>query len=122
MTTAAQRLRSQKSDTITERGDALIGIVLGVEEDLVIKFMRLTHSGDQSLKSAQRDIVNSMIADNTIIAKFLALSLAAEHNFGLETEGFNVDDWLGDATEWFRDGEPGFLNIFDMVYPYTNVD
>ncbi|KAF4969314.1 hypothetical protein FSARC_3469 [Fusarium sarcochroum] len=122
MTVAAQRLRSQKSDVIAERGVALIDTVLGVEEDLVIKVMRLTHSDDQSLKSAQRDIVNNMIADNTIMAKFLALSPAVDGNFCLDTGGFQVDDWLGDATEWFRDGEPDFLNSFDMVYPYTSVD
>ncbi|KAJ4251873.1 hypothetical protein NW762_011170 [Fusarium torreyae] len=122
MTTAAKRLRSQKSDVIAERGASLIDTVLGVEEDLVIKVMRLTRSGDQSLKSTQRDTVNNMIADNTIMAKFLALSPVIESSFSLDTVGFQVDDWLGDATEWFRDDEPGFLSNFNMVYPYTSVD
>ncbi|KAL3480817.1 hypothetical protein BJX99DRAFT_205017 [Aspergillus californicus] len=69
----AVRLRTRKCDVIAERGAALIDAFIEIEEQLVIKVMRLSLYG-ASARSVQLDLVNELIDKNDIIAKFLALS------------------------------------------------
>ncbi|KAM0433396.1 hypothetical protein ACHAPT_004274 [Fusarium lateritium] len=119
MTTTAQRLRKRKSDMMAERGAALIDTVLRVEEDLVLKVMRLSHPDGPSLKSAQRKIANNMIGENEIMAKFLALSPAVDSNFGFDGGNSFAEHVVGDdVPDWFSDGGLSLFPSFDMLDPY----
>ncbi|KAF4883430.1 hypothetical protein CGCF415_v015744 [Colletotrichum fructicola] len=59
-------------DIIAGRGAVLIDAILGMEEEIVVKLMRVDLR-DVFGEKMQRNIINDMIANNEIIARFFAV-------------------------------------------------
>ncbi|KAL1887495.1 hypothetical protein Sste5346_010194 [Sporothrix stenoceras] len=68
---AADRLRHRRADAMAKRGAVLIDTLLAAEEDLVLRMMRTTRSGD-STENHQKAIINDMLGRHEIMARFLA--------------------------------------------------
>lgn len=111
----AQRLKSRRCDLIAERGVALIDTVLTIEEEVVIRVMRLSLHGT-SIRNTQLDVVNEMIRNNEIVTKFLALRPGTAGMEIIGTEYLQMDNELGNytalANESMNGSEDGGIDPF----------
>lgn len=111
----AQRLKSRRCDLIAERGVALIDTVLTIEEEVVIRVMRLSLHGT-SIRNTQLDVVNEMIRNNEIVTKFLALRPGTAGMEIIDTEYLQMDNELGNytalANESMNGSEDGGIDPF----------
>lgn len=87
----AQHLKSRNCDIIAERGAALIDTLLSIEEELVLKVMRLS-LGESAVKKTQIDVVNELIENNEIVAKFLSFQPARKGSTSYQQ---NLEDMNG---------------------------
>jgi hypothetical protein len=120
----AVQLRTRKCDVIAVRGAALIDTFLEMEEQLVVKIMRLSLHG-ASTRTVQLSLVNEIIEKSDIVAKFLALSpQKAGAPSSAETDPLveNWDQWPA----WFPSEYPREAELLDTHfipdYPPTDWD
>jgi hypothetical protein len=116
----AVRLRTRKCDVIAERGVTLIDTFLEMEEQLVIKVMRLSLHG-ASARTVQLRLVNEIIEKSDIVAKFLALSpeKAGAQSARTDPQVENWEQWPAWLPSEFS-GEPELLDThFIPCYPPT---
>ncbi|KAG7131181.1 Agnestins biosynthesis cluster transcription factor AgnL11 like protein [Verticillium longisporum] len=67
---AGERLRKRACDVLAAKCATLIEVLLSVEEELVIKVMRMR---DGTIEEKQREAIDELIASQDILAKFLDL-------------------------------------------------
>lgn len=115
LTGTAQRLKSRKCDLIAERGVALIETVLALEEEVVLRVMRLS-SQRSSEKGTQLDVVTQMVEGNEIMAKFLALrptnSLIEVPENGNAQLNYELDRYIETFNEGGSDSVDGRTDPF----------
>ena len=119
---AAERLRGRRCDAIAKRGAILVDTILEAEEELVVKIMRTARHGG-SAESRQRHVVNEMIRNQEIMAKFLALAPQNLEPFPLGQSPSSIDQLSGsltlDLSPAGQDFDAWFNEVFAPVYHPT---